>query len=143
MQGSYTDRFKWWLGRYLPFLKMHPPIDRNSVLYIRPIRNQLLEWERTETGETRLKVPRRKDWIGRLISRWYSLPDSHVVEIDEVGSFVWQLCDGNHTVEAIVRETANEYKLNRREVEISVTTFLQTLGERRFIGFFKRSEASQ
>ena len=56
----------------------------------------------------------------------------------EVGGFVWELCDGNNTVETIVSRTGKQFKMNRREAEVSVTMFLQMLHERNFVGFYKK-----
>jgi len=130
------------VGRMLPFLKIRPPqLDRASALTLRPARNSLLTWEATETGETVLTVPQgeRKGKVMRLMAKWLSVPNERRIELDEVGGFVWGLCDGSHTVEAIVQRTSKEYKLNRREAEVSVTMFLQMLHGRNFIGFYKKA----
>ncbi|RLE78217.1 MAG: hypothetical protein DRJ56_00565, partial [Thermoprotei archaeon] len=55
--------------------------------------------------------------------------------LDKVGSFVWDLCDGEHTVEDIIRELMREYKLHRREAEASLLLYLQMLSKRALIGF--------
>ena len=129
------------IGRALPFLKIRPPqLDRASALHLRPGRNSLITWEKTETGETILSVPQgeRVGKATRLMAKWLSVPNERRIELDEVGGFVWELCDGTHTVEAIVQRTSKQYKLNRREAEVSVTMFLQMLHGRNFIGFYKK-----
>ena len=35
----------------------------------RPARNDLLEWEKTEAGEVRIKVMRQETWKTRLLSK--------------------------------------------------------------------------
>lgn len=124
-------------GRFLPFLRPRVP-DREMVFRLRPIRNSAIEWQMGDGGEATLHVPHRDDRIGRALALWFRLPKDRPVELDEVGSFVWSLCDGEHTVEGIVAQTSRRFKLNRREVEVSVTTYLQMLGERRYIGFYER-----
>jgi hypothetical protein len=128
-------------GRYLPFLKLRPPdVDRSAALRLRPGRNSLLTWEKKETGETVLAVPMNhnpKRWA-KWFGKWLRFPEERYVELDEVGGFVWELCDGKHSVESIVQLTSKQYKMNRREAEISVTTFLQMLHQRNFIGFYKK-----
>jgi hypothetical protein len=134
-------RLYYGVGRYLPFLKIRPPdVDRQGALTLRPGRNSLLTWEKRETGEVLLTVPQNQK-IGRItrtMAKWLNAPTERHVELDEVGGFVWELCDGAHTVESIVQKTLKQYKMNRREAEISVTTFLQMLHERNFIGFYKK-----
>ena len=131
-------RIKAAAGRYLPFLKMGPPPDRDLVFRLRPVRNSEIEWKTNEAGEAILTVPRRRDRMARVISFWFKVPETRGVELDEVGTFVWSLCDGENTVESIVRKTSDQYRMNRREVEVSVTTFLQMLAERRFVGWYQR-----
>jgi hypothetical protein len=132
-------RLKYAAGRYLPFLKIAPPAaDRKVVFTLRPVRNAAIEWETGAEGEALLKVPRRKDRIGRVVGFWFRIPETRAVQLDEVGTFVWSLCDGANTVEGIVQKTSRQYKMNRREVEVSVTTYLQMLAERNFIGFYQR-----
>lgn len=131
-------RLKYTLGRYLPFLKITPPIDRQMVYTLRPVRNGLIAWERTPEGEAILHIPRRDDRFGRIMAFIFKIPEARAVQLDEVGAFVWGLCDGEHSVDGIVQRTCKEYKMNRREVEISVTTYLKMLAERNFIGFYQR-----
>lgn len=54
--------------------------------------------------------------------------------MDEVGSFVWDMCDGKHTVEEIIQELSAKYKMMRRETEVALTTYFQQLTNRKFIG---------
>ena len=114
------------------------PPDRAAVFRLRPIRNDAITWEKNDTGEALLQIARRQDRVGRMMALWFRVPDAKAVQLDEVGSFVWELCGGEHTVEDIVRITAKQYRMNRREVEVSVTTYLQMLAERRYIGFYTR-----
>jgi hypothetical protein len=143
MRVPLALRLKAAAGKYLPFLKMAPPADRQKVFNYRPVRNDSIEWETSPTGETLLKVPRREGRRSKLLALWFRIPEVRKVELDEVGSFVWTLCDGKNTVESIVKQTSQQYKLNRREVEISVTTYLQMLAERNFIGFYQKSGKSK
>lgn len=135
-----TLRLKYGLGRYLPFLKIGPPQpDRKAVMTLRPCQNTVINWEKRSDGSVLLHVP-VKEFGGKLGTAMQKLlkpPKERIVELDEVGGFVWELCDGHHTIEAIVQKTVKQFKLNRREAEVSVTMFLQTLHERNFIGFYK------
>ena len=130
------------IGRYLPFLKIPPPpVERQAALTLRPGRNSLLTWEKRDSGELILKVPQNEkaNRIAKTLARVLKAPKERQVELDEVGGYVWELCDGQNTVEAIVQKTGRQYKMNRREAEVSVTMFLQMLHQRNFIGFYKRT----
>lgn len=141
MRLPLKTRLYYGIGRHLPFLKIRPPeVDRSAVLHLRPARNSALNWEARETGEVVVTVPQNEK-VGRVtrtMAKWLKAPTERLVELDEVGGFVWDLCDGNHTVETIVQQTGKHYKMNRREAEVSVTMFLQMLHERNFIGFYKK-----
>jgi hypothetical protein len=137
------------IGRHLPFLKIRPPdVDRKQVMTLRPGKNSLITSEKKidpetkeETGETILIVPQndKVNRVTKMVAKWMNVPNERKIELDEVGGYVWDLCDGNHTVETIVKKTSQQYKMSRREAEVSVTMFLQMLHERSFIGFYKKT----
>lgn len=133
---------KYALGRWLPFLKVPPPpAERSAALTLRPGRNSLLTWEKRDTGEMVLTVPHndKANRLAKLLAKFMKAPNERHVELDEVGGYVWELCDGQNTVESIVQKTGRQYKMNRREAEVSVTMFLQMLHQRNFIGFYKKT----
>jgi hypothetical protein len=116
-----------------------PRITRQEILAAVPVRNSLVEWETNDHDEVVLKVPRREDRVGRILHRVFAAPPFKQVVLDEVGSDVWQLCTGEHDVDAIVKALARKYKLSRREVELSLSNYLRTLAQRGLIGLAKRT----
>jgi hypothetical protein len=118
-----------------------PKITRQQILAARPVRNASLKWERelpkgaveNAPEVVLLQVPRRRDRLGDFFAKIFRLPDFRKVELDEIGSEVWERCDGNHNVEAITKAISERYNLNRRQSETSVTAYLRMLAERRFI----------
>ena len=130
-----------WLDR-IPFLRKRRAPSRHEVLGAIPVRNDRIEWElRADDGSDGeaepvvvLRVPRRQDRLGRMMNRLFEAPSYRQVVLDELGTDVWQLCDGRNSIEARIRELARRHKLERREVEVSLTTYLRTLTQRGFIG---------
>jgi hypothetical protein len=58
------------------------------------------------------------------------LADSGLVNVlNEVGSRVWELADGQHTAAQIVGAIVSEYEVSREEAESDVMAFLQHLLE--------------
>lgn len=146
MRMPLRTRLYYSVGRHLPFLKIRPPeADRQAALTLRPMRNDRLQWERQESGETLLRIPAnpRTGRLTRVLATWLKVSPERRVELDEVGGYVWELCDGKNTVETIVQKTGRQYKMNRREAEVSTTMFLQMLHERKFIGFYKKTRANR
>ena len=116
--------------------------SKQEVLGALPVRNTVVEWELNEQEEVVLKVPRRQDRVGRILSRFFAAPDYKQIVLDELGSDVWQLCTGTNSVDAIGRALAKKYKLNRREVELSLANYLRQLAQRGLIGLHLPTAAS-
>jgi hypothetical protein len=123
------------VSQYLPFVRKKPQLSRDQALRARPVRNPLLKWEKREDGEICLLIPRRQDLVGRALCKAFRAPQYKEIMLDEVGSDIWELCDGKRTVDGIVSVTCGKYKITRRECETSVSTYLKMLGERNLLGF--------
>lgn len=118
-------------------LKKRPgfKVSREEVLKAIPLRNTAIKWEMDEKGEVSLVVPQKdKLWV-KLVSRIFMIPSKRVVVLDEVGSFVWSMCDGKNDVEKIIRGLCDRYNLTRKEAEVSLLAFFKQLGKRGFLGF--------
>lgn len=132
-----TDNHKKMLNKILYNLKLkkRPDVDRTQVMKSFPVRNQLIAWEIDDKGEASLVVPQKdKLWI-RLASKLFMLPNKRVIVLDSIGTSVWQMCDGKHTISQIIKTVQNQYQLTRKEAETSLFTFMQQLGKRNFVGF--------
>lgn len=114
------------------------PLDRRQVLRLYPLRNSAVRFEQNAEGIYTLIVPLQPRGLFGWFSRIFRLPREHRIELDEIGSTVWSLCDGRHPVEAIVQRIVQQYKLERREAEYSLFAFLNTLSRRGFIAYSKK-----
>lgn len=120
--------------KFLPFIKGRPEFDKKEALAIVPVRNPAIEWE-WEGSSVVLHIPMRDDWLARMVKRMAKdLPETRKVALDEIASIVWDMCDENNTVNDIVKGIEKKTHLKKREAEVSVTTFLQTLQKRKYIG---------
>ncbi len=109
-------------------------LDRERSLSAKPALNRRVRMERGEDGSVILRIPRRDTAMMRTVSRFFRLPPYKPVALDELGSFVIELCDGTHTVRDIVDKFAERFKLNHREAEVSIGSFMRTLAGRSIIG---------
>lgn len=110
-------------------------LTREEALAARPLRNPAITWEEQDNGRVLLIVPlEQKAWL-RLLRLLVRIPTEKKVELDELGSDVWRWSDGEATVDDLVARLSQKHKLHRREAETSLTQFLQTLAQRRFMGF--------
>ncbi len=110
-----------------------PEITRRQAMQVRPLRNPTLEWKHNEEGNVVATLTRRAGLKGKVITFFLAVPEARPIVLDEVGSFVWDMCDGQHSVEQIVEALRQKYKLSRREVEISLNEYLRMLGKRGMI----------
>lgn len=110
--------------------------NKDDILKSRPVRNTLIKWEQhPETNLVSLTVPQKEVWWTKITSKIFMLPKSRVIVLDEVGSFVWTLCDGYNSIDIIVKALSNKYKLTHKEAEASLLEYFRKLGKRGIIGF--------
>jgi len=112
-----------------------PRLTRQQALSALPVRNQVLSVRRLENGDTEITIPRREDWVGKLLAFCFFVPKERKVVLEAIGSAVWEMCDGEHTVSQIAAALVKMHKLGRREAETSLTEYLRRLGRRRLIAF--------
>lgn len=142
------SRLNFWntLRQSIPFLAQEKgSLPRGEMLALRPQRNREIIWEMKAEDETpgaKLTVPRRDDRMGQILSRVFHVPATKTIELDEFGAQVWSRCDGAHSVEHLITFTCDAYKLNRRQAEVSVITFMRMLAQRRLIGLQTRETSS-
>jgi hypothetical protein len=103
-----------------------------------PVRNAEVRVEASGEGTVRLAYPLAvKPWFGRLaekVNLWDQRPMIKKLDLDEMGTFVWERIDGERTVRRIAEEFADHYGLQPREAELGVTAFIKTIGQRGLIG---------
>ena len=105
------------------------------MLSSRPARNELISWAKNDNGEAQITVSRQDTWRVRLLSKVFYIPKERTITLDEVGTEVWQMCNGRTTVAQMIESLGKKYTLDRKEAEISLLSYLKTLGQKRFVGF--------
>ncbi len=110
-------------------------LTRDEALAACPVRNQAIAWERQENGRVLLSIPLQfSPWM-KVLKALSQLPEQRQIELDELGSDVWEWCDGATPVSELAGRLSARHKLNAREAELSLTQYLQTLARRRLLGF--------
>jgi hypothetical protein len=108
-------------------------LTTEQVLQSRPLRNQSLKTEEIEGGRLRITIPRRREWWAKILAVVFPIPRERRLELDEAGSEVWGLCDGEHTLRQMIKVFQDRHKLTRAEAEWSLRTYLRDLGKRNLI----------
>jgi hypothetical protein len=105
-------------------------LTRAQAMAARPIRNPGLAWHLNDEGVAVVTLPRRDDTWGKLLAWLFMVPESRPVSLDHVGTAVWQMCDGEHSVHDIATALSERHKISTREAEVSLAEFLRMLGRR-------------
>ncbi len=114
--------------------KRKGPPSRREMLALRPLRNPALEWV-VEEGQVVLEIKRVNNWKTKLLNIFVPLPESRRVVLDPIGTDVWQMLDGQNTIEDIGKALARKHKLTSRETELSLQQFFKELSRRGYVGF--------
>jgi len=116
------------------FAKKQPTLTREQSLTSVPVRNEALTFEKAEDGSYTIFIPRREAWWVRGLSRMFPLPEGRKISLDEMGSTVLDMCDGETTVKDMITKMGKRFKLSRKEAEVSLLAFLQQLGKKGIVG---------
>lgn len=104
------------------------------VLSCKPVRNEEVNWEE-EDGKIVLIYPKNFTRFEKLLHRHLGGPDNIRRPLDKKGTFIWNMCDGNHNVDEICRATYKEFKEDIEPVLRRVWGFLQILHNLNLITF--------
>jgi hypothetical protein len=113
-------------------------LSRTEALAYKPIKSRKVTEVRLNSGEVLIEYPLAvRPWVS-AVARRLGRPQNPVrsgkLQLDMMGTSVWDLVDGERSVGRIVELFASNHRLNNREAEISVTQFIRELGRRGLIG---------
>jgi len=117
------------------FLDRSEHLQPDTLKKSKPLRNPAVRQEGGEDGSLMLFAPLAEQGRGLagLMAKWVKAPDHKKFELEPVGAFVWNLCDGRHTFEGISKRLREQFKMNRLEADAALLAFLQMLSQRRLI----------
>lgn len=74
---------------------------------------------------------RRLDVRFRKLGERYILAKGmDVYETDEVGSLIWQYCDGNHSIADIANKLVEQYNVDHKQAAADCAEYVEDLRER-------------
>ncbi|MBS7653839.1 MAG: PqqD family protein [Candidatus Bathyarchaeia archaeon] len=126
-------------------------IPRSLFLKAKPVRNPALKWEKDrKTKEIKIIVPlkppsqrqeQKQQKKGFLDKLFPPEPGERIINLDKVGSIVWELCDGEKTIGDIVNHLVEKYRIMPEEAELSLNAYFNQLSKRGLVGFVVPEEA--
>jgi hypothetical protein len=115
-------------------------ITRVEALGRIPEKNNQVRETRQESHEILLEYPAAvRPWLVGIAHRLRLHPKGgrpiiRKLQLDQLGTDVWELLDGNRSVNQVIRAFARKHRLHQKEAEVSVVQFLRELGRRGLIG---------
>jgi len=113
---------------------------KKDVNYLDLIPEMNFQWEKNPEGRVVLLIPRFKNPLLKKLGSKMGKSEFLRVTLDEIGTGVWQLIDGNRTVGEIgkVLEAQQQEKGNSEpfpQLYERLTKYFTSLYHHRFIGF--------
>jgi len=105
------------------------------------MRNPQAEVRTLPDGKLEVSVPYMKPWLIRLFSR-KEKTFRRRFELDDLGSQLWEMFDGKHTVEQLVQHVADSRGLEREQAVQSMLAYLQMLLTRGLVGLIVPESAA-
>lgn len=123
-------------------------MTRGEALACKPLKNRNVTETRMDTGLIRLSYPLRlKPLFADVAKKFGMWKDGNQpikrLELDEMGTLVWDMIDGKTNVRKIAAEFAKKYQVLPREAEVAAASFLRDLGKRGLIAFSNKDTETE
>jgi hypothetical protein len=113
-------------------------LSRMEALENTPVKSCQIAELRLESGEVVIEYPLPvRPWIAAVAKRLggpQNRKQTKKLQLDALGTSVWDLVDGKRSVRMIIQIFAKSHRLENREAEVSVTSFIRQLGQRGLLG---------
>jgi hypothetical protein len=114
-------------------------MSRAKALAYKPVKSRHTSETRLETGEVVLEYPLTVRPLIAAVAKRLGRSQDLVqqikkLQLDVLGTSVWDMVDGSRSVRQIIQIFAETHRLENREAEVSVTRFIRELGQRGLLG---------
>ena len=106
-------------------------IKRNYLEKI-PVRNPDIKWDTDQKGLIALKIE-NKGWANRIAQKLFRRPKMSYIHLDENGSFVWQIMDGEKNIVELGKEVEAKFGEKANPLYERLAKFFQILENYSFI----------
>ncbi len=110
-------------------------VEPQAVNLLELIPEKNIQAEKTENGLYVLLKPKYKHpWFVRNVLPRLKNP-YYKIKLDDIGSFIWTLCDGQNSVEKIAIEMKEKFGDKVEPLYERLGTYFQNLEKNKFISF--------
>ena len=125
-----------------------PQMTRGEAMACTPLKNRDIKETRAENGLIMLSYPLRLKPLFADVAKRFGMwkdgsPPIKQLELDEMGTLVWDMIDGNNSVRTIAAGFAKKYQVLPREAEVATASFLRDLGKRGLIAFSSKNTGTK
>lgn len=107
--------------------------DKNYLDFV-PERASHIKWRRLDDGTVQLTI-RRTGFFNRVSQKVFGAPEYSYIDLDELGSFVWQQIDGARTVHEIGQSVQSVFGESAAPVYERLADFIKMLQNNHFVQF--------
>ena len=108
-------------------------INKNFLENI-PVRNSLIKWSQSDDGKVTLEIE-NTGFFNSLAQKFFKKPRISYVHLDENGSFVWPIIDGEKNIIAIGESVKEKFGEKAEPLYERLAKFFQILESYNFITF--------
>ena len=104
----------------------------NNYLEKIPVRNEALKWSSDEGGNVTLEIE-NTGVFNRIAQKLFKKPKVSYVHLDEIGSFVWPLIDGNKTIAELAEKVDEHFGEKAHPLHERLAKYFEILKSYNFI----------
>ena len=106
-------------------------MDSGNLLYMRPIAKPYVK---TSVINDQLNlVVNHNQWLNRLATKLFRVPDKTYIALDSQGAYVWQHCTGQFTIIDIMEAMRKQFGTDAEPVLERLVVFMQLLARNQLI----------
>ena len=110
-------------------------VTKDEFYTLKPIQSTFITILADKEDQLLLEVDITEFKKKSLRRRIIPSPSYKKIQLDKLGKFTFELCNGNNTVKHIIKKFQEEFKLTFTETETAVTKYLNLLNTRHLIGW--------
>ena len=113
------------------------PNKENYLDYI-PKKSDKIQWQELDNGLIQIIKP-RNSLLDKTIRKLFFTPDSFKIDLDKMGTFIWQHIDGGNNIYEIALLVKDEFKEDAEPLYERLIEYLSTLKNNELIYYIKNS----
>lgn len=113
---------------------------KDNFLELIPIKTEQYKAIKTETGITQILVP-RNGMLDRIVRVFKKTPEVMKIDLDEYGTFVWNLIDGKRNIKEIGEQLNLEFGDEVEPLYERLVIYINILRNNKFITLSKNENS--